>query len=659
MSPAHLQQLLQAGLAHHQAGRLADAERHYAQARRAAPRLFDPLHLSGVLALQQNRLADALKLLASAHALDPRHALCVMRLGLAQLASQQLPAAEKSLRLAERLDSKLPETHFHLAELHRLSGRPADALAALATALKLRPDYAEAHDRLGAYLADTRGPANAIPHFEQATRLAPENPQYWCNLGLALCADSRYAEALVALDRALKLDPRFAQALVGRALVFQQTYRLAEAAATYRAALALDPAHHEARSALLLTLHYLPGLTGEELFAEHQTFGKNLPPPAPSLPASAPSPVAHRPSPGAARLRLAFLSPDLRRHSVAYFLKPLLTHLPRERFEIFLYHDHPVDDAMSAQLRALAAQWRHVAGLPPAALEKLIRADAPDVLVDLAGHTGINRLPLFARRLAPVQINYLGYPDTTGVPAMDFRLTDAIADPADSDAFCTEKLIRFAPTAWSYEPPADAPPAAPSPCAQGAPLTFGSFNNFAKLSDPTLRLWARLLDAHPGSRLLLKGHGLDTPALREQVLARLPALGLDPARLTLLGRTATIAEHLALYAQIDLALDPFPYHGTTTTCEALWQGVPVISLRGDRHASRVGASLLAAAGHPEWIAENENDYLRIAASLAGEGAKLAEIRAQLRGDMQRSALLDHSAQAARFAEAVLQCAGKI
>jgi predicted O-linked N-acetylglucosamine transferase (SPINDLY family) len=353
-------------------------------------------------------------------------------------------------------------------------------------------------------------------------------------------------------------------------------------------------------------------------------------------------------------LRVAFLSPDLRNHSVAYFLEPLLRHLDRSKFEIVLYHDHFQVDAMSERLRGYAALWRNFVGQSNLAVEKTIRADTPDILIDLAGHTGFNRLPVLARRVAPVQMSYLGYPNTTGLRTMDYRLVDAITDPSDHDqSFHTEKLIRFAPCAWTYQPPETAPePAPPS----AGPLTFGSFNNFAKVSDPTLRLWGQVLAATPGSRLLLKAHSLDDPELGAIVEAKLAQLGIDRSRIELLGRTPNLQAHLALYQRVDVALDTFPYHGTTTTCEALWMGVPVVTLLGDRHAARVSASLLTAAGHPEWIAHSENEYMSIATALAADTAQRAALRHILREDMRRGPLLDHTGQAARFAAALLACA---
>ena len=645
MAPAQLQTLLQEAVAHHRAGRLDAAEQSYRRVRIAVPANFDALHLSGLVAYQQGRHREAAELLRRALKRKPASGVCAMRLGLALRAMGELAASEPHLRAATEREPGLPEAWCNHAVTLGALGRAAEARASYEQAIALRPDYAEAHDRLGALACQTDGFEAAVPHFRRAADLEPDNATAWANLGAALAQSHGTAEASACFDRALQLAPEHPLALTGRALAWQLSYRIPEAVAGYGEVLKKYPHHHEARSARLLALHYLDGIHRATLFAEHAAFGaacSGLP--APALPNS----PEH-----ARRLRIAFLSADLRTHSVAFFLEPLLAHLDPEQFEVVLYHDHPQVDEMSATLRAHAALWRNFIGQSADAVEAAIRADAPDVLVDLAGHTGINRLPLFARRLAPVQITWLGYPDTTGLPAIDYRFVDAITDPAgDADAFHAEKLVRFAPAAWTYQPPADAPEPVPPPCTTGAPVTFGCFNNFAKVSDSTLRGWAQLLAAVPGSRLLLKGHGLADLALAAALRARLGLLGVAEDRVELMGRTPGVAAHLALYTRVDVALDTFPYHGTTTTCEALWMGCPVVTLQGDRHMSRVGASLLTAAGHAEWIASDWTGYVRIAAGLASDPARLAAFRMALRGDLRRSVLLDHAGQAARFGAAV-------
>lgn len=648
MSPTLFQSQLQQAVAHHQANRLKEAELIYVRLRADDPKNFDALHLSGLVAYQQGRPADAISLLGRALKRNPASAMCVMRLGMAYTALGDFVLAERHLRAALKLDPSLPEAWANLAVTQMGQGRLAEASTGLSQAIKLKPDYAEAYDRLGSLACQTGGFAAAVPYYRRYVELQPNDATGWANLGATLAQSAGLEESLVCFARALALDPKHSLALTARALAWQLTYRLSEAVAGYGEALAVNPKNYEAHSGRLLTQHYLDGVDRAALFAGHLAFGE-----ACAEPVAARLPNQPEPS---RRLRVAFLSADLRRHSVAYFLEPLVTHLDPAQFELYLYHDHVQEDDMSERLRARAATWRNFIGQTPEKVEAAIRADAPDVLIDLAGHTGINRLPLFARRLAPVQITWLGYPDTTGLRAMDFRFVDAITDPVgDAEPFHTEQLVRYAPTAWTYQPPREAPEAAPVPSAGGAPVTFGCFNNFAKISEATLRAWARILAGVPQSRLLLKGHGLDEPALAATLRARLALLGVGKERIELLGRTAGTAEHLALYARVDVALDTFPYHGTTTTCEALWMGVPVVTLAGDRHAARVGASLLTAVGRTDWIARDWANYVAIAVALAQDAAGRTVTRQSLRDEMRRSALLDHAGQAGRFGAAVRGC----
>ena len=527
-------------------------------------------------------------------------------------------------------------------------GRAVEAETHLRVALRLQPKMPEAWDNLG-YALKAQGKLNeAIVAHERAVKLQPNFVDGWHNLGLALLFAGRLAESLAAQERALALEPRLAKAHFGRALALQQCHRAADAVAAYDATLALAPGHLSARSYRLLALNYQSSLRREQLFAEHLAYGAAV--------MSAPRSLPNQPGPDR-RLRIAFLSPDLRTHSVAYFLQPILRHLDAEQFDVFLYHDHFCVDQTSSQLRTFATTWRNFSGLPDSTVERQILADAPDIVVDLAGHTGLNRLPLLAKRVAPVQLAYLGYPGTTGLRSMDYRFVDAITDPpVESDRLHTEQLVRFSSVAWAYDPPAAAPPVAVAPpCVAAGVVTFGCFNNFIKVGDELLDGWADLLRTVPNSRLRLKAQGLSDPAVATSIRIRLQRLGVAAERLELLDRTPGIAAHLALYDGVDVALDTFPYHGTTTTCEALWMGVPVVTLTGDRHASRVGTSLLTAIGHPEWIADNWQDYVRIAADLAGDFGARAETRRTLRAELQGSQLLNHLDQAERFGRGLRNC----
>lgn len=615
MNPAKLQTLLNSAIEHHRADRLVEAEALYRQLRALRPGDFDVLHLSGFLAYQQERLPEAIDLLTRAWRLNPAVPVCEMRLGLALLAV----------------------------------GRSADAESCLRHVVAQHPDYVEGWNNLANLLKMQDRLLDALVAHEKSVALQPQNPRSWYNYGLTLSQLGRYEEALRCHERARAADPHYPIARYGLAQAYHQLNLIPEAVEHYRAFLAAMPGHLEARSYMLYALHNLPGMSHEALWEEHLVYGRIAG--AESTRAWPNRPEVDR------RLRVGLVSSDFRIHSCAYFIEPLLRGLDREQFELYLYYDHFREDAQTERFRSLATVWRKIVGQPAASVEALVRVDAPDLMIDLAGHTGMaNRLPLFARRLAPVQLTYLGYPDTTGVTAMDYRFTDAVADPVgEADRFATERLVRFAPTAWAYQPPESAPAPIKRPASAEDAIVFGSFNTPAKLADEILALWGQILAAVPGSRLLLKGAGFGAPAVRARYQARLQRLGLPIGRVDLVDRTPDTTSHLALYQYVDIALDAHPYHGTTTTCEALWMGVPVVTLAGDQHMSRVGVSLLTAIGRPEWVASNAADYRRIAEALAADRSRLAEIRRGLRDELRRSPLLDHAGQAARFGAALREC----
>jgi protein O-GlcNAc transferase len=617
MHPGNVQQLIDRAIEHRQTGRLAEAGRMSRQILAAAPKNFAALCLAGEIAHVQGRIKDALELLHRAADIDPKSASCRMSLGAALIAAGQWAGAEKQLR----------------------------------EAVLQKPDLAEAWSNLAIALRFQARLVQAVECHQRAIHLAPRSTDGWLNYGITLNQMGQFAVALRVFENVLATDPGDVAAHFGRGLALENINRIAEANGEYARCLAREPRLHKARSCRIFALHYVDHYSREQIFADHVAYGKAV--------GSFPMPVFTNSAEPGRRLRVAILSPDLRMHSCAFFLEPILKHLDRERFELLLYHDHFSEDAISGRFRALGNCWRNFFGQSDALVEQTIRSDRPDILIDLAGHSGsATRLPLYARQLAPVQISYLGYPDTTGLPAMDYRFTDPIADPPgdEADRFATERLVRFAPTAWAYLPPAHAPePDAPPPTKR-TPVRFGSFNNLPKINDTTLQLWADVLRANPGSELLIKGSFPEgDPTVQNSFLKGFAAAGVSPNQVRLVNRTNDIEAHLEMYRQVDVALDTFPYHGTTTTCEALWMGVPVVTLKGDRHASRVGASLLSAVGHPEWIAADKASYVRIATELASDPIHLAVLHSRLRDDMKRSPLLDHAGQAARFGAALRAC----
>lgn len=340
-------------------------------------------------------------------------------------------------------------------------------------------------------------------------------------------------------------------------------------------------------------------------------------------------------------LRIGYVSPDLRDHPVASFFEPILQEHHRELFETYCYANVQSPDAVTSRLRQRAGHWRDIHGWDQEKVVELIRQDGIDILVDLAGHTTENGLMIFARKPAPVQVTWMGYPNTTGLTAMDYRLTDAISDsPGQTERWHSERLIRLPKTFSCYVAPAESPAVGSLPALANGYVTFGSLNNFRKLSEPTIALWARVLRVLPTARLLLKSQGLGQPQTASRLREQFVRAGVEAERLELLGAGLSKTQHMGLYNRIDLALDPFPYNGTTTTCDALWMGVPVVTLAGKTHVARVGLSLVSHFGFPQWAVATPDAYVAKCRELVSDLPGLARLRLGLREQMRLSPLCD-------------------
>ena len=408
-----------------------------------------------------------------------------------------------------------------------------------------------------------------------------------------------------------------------------------EAIAAFRRALELKPDFAGARSNMLLCLNYATSYSAGEIFAEHKAWedAHNYCIPRIQSYSNPPDPMR--------RIRIGYVSPDLRAHSVSFFIEPLLKNHDPSIIETFCYAEVRKPDGVTQRLRGYVRNWRNICGMSNAAVLKTIQDDGIDVLVDLAAHTGSNRLGVFACKPAPVQVSYLGYPNTTGLSTIDYRLTDSWADPPGmTDKFYTETLFRLPRSFLCYSPEPSAPAVEPLPALSTGYVTFGSFNILPKMTPAVVSLWSLILESLPGSRLQLKNNSLADSAMREQAYAQFAAHGITRDRIDLFGRQATLGEHLATYHRMDIALDPFPYNGTTTTCEALWMGVPVITLAGQAHAGRVGVSILNQIGLSSCIAATQDEYVMIANRLAKNLDELKQLRAELRNRMLASPLCD-------------------
>jgi predicted O-linked N-acetylglucosamine transferase (SPINDLY family) len=500
--------------------------------------------------------------------------------------------------------------------------------------IRLEPGIRAAHNNLGQILLHRNRFSQAEVCFRKAIALREDDPAIYVNLGVALMRQLRYADAIAACETALRLHPDHVGALNNLAGMLKDLGRFEEAIAFYRRV----GDGHDARtySNYLLSLHYGNLLDRAAMFAEHRTWAAKFAPAADRHDRT----YANTKDPGR-RLRIAYLSPDFRFHPVSYFIGAILARHDRAQFDVFCFSASKGSDRMTKILQAMPVTWRDVGFLDDAALAKAIEKEKIDILVDLAGHTAENRMMTLVRKPAPVQMTYLGYPDTTGLETVDVRITDTWADPPEEgDKFATETLVRIAGGFVAYRAPADAPAVGELPALTTGFITFGSLNNLAKVSADSLKLWAQVLNAVPRSRLLLKSKLLDDPETRELLTARCANSGIDRERLLLHGGSKSVVDVMAAYGQIDVALDPTPYNGTTTTCEALWMGVPVVALAGDRHSARVGASILNAAALGRLVASTDQGYVEVALWLTESLTELAKLRHGMREHLMRSPLLD-------------------
>lgn len=548
---------------------------------------------------------------------------------------------------------------LHLSALCLLAmGQAVQAEYFAQRAIALEPGRTDFAGTLAMTLAGQGKAQEAIAQFERVTAATPDDPAAWANLGRALLGTPRVKEAVAAFERAIAIDPGHASSIRELGLFWRMCGRSDRAVPLLKRAVRLVPGDAETAANLALALNYDEHAVPADILAAHVHAGRALVAAGGIAPAVAPAQPLRRAAVAGRPLRIGYLSPDLRSHSVALFLEPLLAGRTREKHAALLYMTMPKADEVSARLGGLADGWADVSGLTDTDLAARLRADKLDVLIDLAGLTRGSRVGIMARRVAPLQGTYLGYPSTTGVSGVDFRIVDSITDPPGSgaEAWHSERLVRLDRCFLAYAPPGagETPDAVPAR-APGEPATFGSFNLFMKISPGAARTWGRILARVPGSRLLLKTLGMESPSVRAIFTEMLAEAGLDASRVDFLPFATSRREHLATYGRVDVALDPFPYCGTATTCEALWMGVPVVTLSGRTHVQRVGESLLGAAGCADGVARSEDEYVERAVALATDQAGvggLAVLRRGLRARLLASPLCDGAALARAFEGAV-------
>lgn len=581
------------------------AEELYRDILRQTPEHADALHYHGLLQHQRGAHEAAFEQISRSVGVNPANAKALNNAGLVLIALERHHEALVYLDRSLAIDAEQGKAYFNrgraLVEL-------ADwqlAEASLRKAAELEPHLAEAHFLLGRSLRQQSRLPEAADHYRKAITLKPDFPEAIANLGILLGMQGDTDGAIAA----------------------------------FRQVLSLKPDDNDVRSKLLLAMNYASDINQQEIEQESATWDTVAMRGTPIM-----DTVTNDRDPDRV-LRVGFVSPDFRTHSVSYFFRPLLRGLRDQPVATYCYAQVSQPDDTTRDLQSLADHWHSTVGMDDDAVTRLIRDDAIDILIDLAGHTRDNRLDVFARRPAPVQATWLGYPNTTGLKAIDYRLVDAVSDPDDSGS---ETLIRLPNGFLCYEAPDDAPEPVLQHGDRG--VVFGSFNNAQKISDDCIELWARVLSATPEARLLLKSTYLSEGDSRVRLLTRFAEHGIDANRLDMRGKTISRVDHLQLYNVIDVCLDTVPYNGTTTTCEALWMGVPVMTLLGDHHRARVSASILKHAGLDDLIASDRDDFVARAVALAQDRPRLQDYRKTMRHRM--APMCDGARFARDFADAL-------
>ncbi len=563
--------------------------------------------------------------------------------------AESIPALEKAISLP----GQLGDYHYEYGLALHMTKRFQEALANYEKALSMGYNSAALQCNRGVIYKDLRRGGDSIMAFHTAVTMEPTNVSYLNNLGAAALEIGLNSEALECFEQAVEKNPKMPTAHNNIGNLLKDRARGMDALPHYLKSMELNPDDRDSPSNYLLCHMYIPDMDPKLVFEEHKKWGR-------STTKKFPPAFKFKSREDGTKIRLGFLSADLCHHPVAHFIEPIFREYDRERFEIVAYGDQRKSDDFSARFATQVDLWRETSSYDDRALAKLIHEDRVDILFELAGHTAYNRLGVFALKPAPVQVSYLGYPGTTGLPAIDFRITDAFADPqGTTEHLHTEKLIRVPECAWCFQPGDSTPEVEPLPALKNGCVTFGCFNNMAKLNPALFEVWAEILIRVPGSHLRLKARTLTDEGVRKELMAYFTERGIEENRLEFFGHTKKTTDHLSHYHSVDIALDSFPYHGTTTTCEAMWMGCPVVTRAGKVHVSRVGVSLLNAVGIQEFIAETREDYIQKAVDLAGDLNKLSALRSTLRETMKSSVLMNESVFVRGFEAALMEALPKL
>ena len=598
------------------------------------PNFIDAYNNLALTYLNQGKFKEAIKPLQKLTELQPNNAQVFFKLAFVYKEIGQISQAIDSLQQAIKLQPNHPIAYNNLGFLYREKGQLSQAENCFQQAIKQKPEYLEAYNNLGEVYREKGELNQARKYFQQAIKINPNHAQGYYNLGNVYRDANNLSEGIKLYHKAIEIDHNYFQALNNLGNLYKQAGDVTEAIKFYQQAIKIKADYVPSWDNLLFCLHYSSNYQPLEIYNQHQGWAETLANPLLQEKPSYSNNINQE-----RRLRIGYVSGDFKTHSVAYFLESLLKNHDHNQFEIICYSNTKKTDATTERLRELADKWRDIYSLKDEQVAALIREDVIDILIDLSGHTEGNRLLVFARKPAPIQVTYLGYPNTTGLNAIDYRFTDVWADTKrKNDYLHSEKLVYLPHGFLCYQPLDNSPQVDALPALSNNYITFGCFNNLPKVTPELISYWAEILKALPTSKLILKSKSLSDTATRKYFQQLCQQHKINPQQIEMIGWIADKNQHLSLYNQIDIALDTFPYHGTTTTCEALWMGVPVITLAGKSHVSRVGVSLLSSVRLEDFIAYSVDDYIQKAIALANNQKQLQQLRANLRQQMLNAPL---------------------
>ena len=627
------------------AGRADEALASHYKALALNPEFAEGHFCLGACLQKLERIEEAQLSYRRALELDPASLKSISNLGNLLMELERPDEAAAIFEQGVSIRPDLAETYFNLGTALNTLGQLTKAEVHFCQALDLNPDYAIACNNLGACLNHRGQFVQAVEKFRRALELDPGLYQAQSNMGLALQKIGRFAEATACFQKALEINPAFGEAALNLALTYSSMGELDKSLEGVRRAIELMPKDLQAHSSLLFLHNYRSDSSATELLAEARHFGKLVTEKAPASTRS-----CELPADPERCLNIGFVSGDLRRHPVGFFIESVLAALAARapgRLKLYAYSSAFEEDAVTERIKNSLEKWTSITGRSDATAQEIIRADKIDILIDLSGHTLYSRLPLFAWRPAPVQVTWLGYFATTGVKEIDYLIADRWTLPSSQEAYFTEKIVRLPETRLCFTPPDEIADCGQLPALRNGHVTFGCFNTLTKMNDEVVALWSRILKALPECKLMLMSHQLQDSVVVRKTIGRFKEHGIDEQQLQLRG-FAPRAEYLATYNQIDIALDPFPYCGGTTTVEALWMGIPVLTLAGEQFLARQGVGLLMNAGLPEWVADSPDHYLTLAIKHASELSDLALLRAELRSRILASPIFDAPRFAAHF-----------